>query len=105
MHETGIAERIVALALEHAREAGATRITDLHLEVGEDAGASEEAVTFHVEEAARGTLVEGAALHFLPATDERALRLVWVDVECPEDARGPTAPVAGPATVPEPSSA
>jgi hydrogenase nickel incorporation protein HypA/HybF len=85
MHETGVAERIVALALEHARQAGAARITDLHLEIGEDAGASEEAVAFHLEEAARGTIVEGAGLHFLPATDERALRLVWVDVEVPEE--------------------
>jgi Zn finger protein HypA/HybF involved in hydrogenase expression len=85
MHESGIAERIVALALEHAREAGATRITDLHLEIGDDAGATEEAVAFHLEEAAIGTMVEGAEIHFLPATDERALRLVWVDVECPED--------------------
>jgi Zn finger protein HypA/HybF involved in hydrogenase expression len=100
MHETGIAERIVALALEHARQAGAARITDLHLEIGEDAGASQEAVTFHVEEAARGTLVEGAALHYLPANDERALRLVWVDVECPQDALAPTVPAPGPAPVP-----
>jgi Zn finger protein HypA/HybF involved in hydrogenase expression len=95
MHETGIAERIVALVLEHAREAGASRITDLHLEIGEDAGASEEAVAFHLEEAARGTMAEGAALHFLPATDVRALRLVWIDVECPE---GP--PRSGPAELP-----
>lgn len=97
MHESGIAERIVALALEHARQAGATRITDLHLEIGDDAGATEEAVVFHLEEAARGTLVEGAALHFLPPTDEQALRLVWIDVEGPGDGVAPdAAPGAAP---------
>lgn len=85
MHESGIAERIVAVALERAREAGAARITDLHLEVGEEAGASREAVAFHVEEAARGTLVEGARIHFVEPTDARALRLLWIDVEDPED--------------------
>ncbi len=85
MHEQGIAERIVAVALERAREAGAARITDLHLEIGEDAGATREAVAFHVEVAANGTLVEGARLHFVEASDPRALRLVWIDVEDPED--------------------
>jgi hydrogenase nickel incorporation protein HypA/HybF len=85
MHESGIAERIVAVALERAREAGAARITDLHLEIGEDAGATREAVAFHLEVAAHGTLVEGARLHFVEATDPRALRLAWIDVEDPED--------------------
>ena len=36
-----------------------------------------------------GLRVKGESLDemlgFLAATDERALRLVWVDVECPED--------------------
>jgi len=85
MHEPGIAERIVAVALERAREVDAARITDLHLEIGEDSGATQEAVAFHVKEAARGTLVEGARLHFVEATDPRALRLVWIDVEDQED--------------------
>lgn len=85
MHESGIAERIIAVALERAREAGAARITDLHLEVGEDCGATPDAVAFHVEEAARGTMVEGARIHFVETSDPRALRLVWIDVEDPED--------------------
>jgi hydrogenase nickel incorporation protein HypA/HybF len=85
MHESGIAERIVAVALERARESGAARITDLHLEVGEEAGASPEAVAFHVEEASRGTMVEGARIHFVETSDPRALRLVWIDVEDPDD--------------------
>jgi len=81
MHESGIAERIIEVALDRAREAAAARITDLHLELGPDAGASEKAVTFHVEEAALGTIAEGARIHFMPTTDPRALRLVAIDVE------------------------
>ncbi len=81
MHESGIAERIIEIALDRARAAAAARVTDLHLELGPDAGASEEAVTFHVEEAAVGTIVEGARIHFMPTTDLRALRLVAIDVE------------------------
>jgi hypothetical protein len=45
-------------------------------------------VAFHLEEASRGTAVEGARIHFLPATDPRALRLVSIDVE---EAPEPTA--------------
>lgn len=81
MHESGIAERIIEVALGRAREAGAARVTDLYLELGPDAGASATAVTFHVEEAAIGTIAEGARIHFTPTTDPRALRLVSIDAE------------------------
>ncbi|MBP1705099.1 MAG: hypothetical protein H6Q36_838, partial [Chloroflexi bacterium] len=51
----------------------------------EECGATPDAVAFHVEEAARGTMVEGARIHFVETADPRALRLVWIDVEDPED--------------------
>jgi len=85
MHETGLAERIVEVALERAREVGAARVTDLHLELGPKAGFSAESVAFHLEEASRGTIVEGARVHFVPTTDPRALRLVSIDVEDPPE--------------------
>ena len=85
MHESGIAQRIIEVALDRALAAAATRITDLHLELGPDAGANPEAVTFHVEEAALGTIAEGARIHFAPTTDPRALRLVAIDIEPPPD--------------------
>lgn len=85
MHETGIAERIVEVALERAREVGAARVTDLHLELGPEAGCSAESVAFHLEEASRGTIAAGARLHFVPTSDPRALRLVSIDVEDPPD--------------------
>jgi len=88
MHDTGIAERIVEVAGERARQAGAVRVTDLNLELGPEAGYSAESVAFHLEEASRGTPVEGARIHFLPTTDPRALRLVSIDVE---EAPEPTA--------------
>jgi hydrogenase nickel incorporation protein HypA/HybF len=81
MHDTGIAERIVEIALQRARDAGAVRVTDLELELGTEAGFSAESVAFHLEEASRGTLVEGARVRFVPTTDPRALRLVSIDVE------------------------
>jgi hydrogenase nickel incorporation protein HypA/HybF len=81
MHDTGIAERIVEVAGERARTAGAIRVTDLNLELGPDAGFSAESVVFHLVEASRGTIVEGARIHFLPTTDPRALRLASIDVE------------------------
>ena len=81
MHESGIAQRIVEVALERAREAGAARVTALHVELGLKAGFSTESVTSRLEEAAQGTIVEGARIHFVPTTDPQALRLVSIDVE------------------------
>jgi hydrogenase nickel incorporation protein HypA/HybF len=85
MHEGGIAERIVEVALERAREAGAARVTDLHVELGPKAGFSAESAVFRLEEASRGTIVEGARIHFVPTADPRALRLVSIDVEDPPE--------------------
>jgi|APFre7841882630_1041343.scaffolds.fasta_scaffold376062_1 hydrogenase nickel incorporation protein HypA/HybF len=85
MHESGFAGRIVEVALERAREAGAARVTDLHVELGPKAGFAADSVAFHLEEASRGTIVEGARIHFLPTTDPRALRLVSIDVEDPPE--------------------
>ena len=81
MHDTGIAERIVEVAAARARAAGAVRVTDLNLELGPEAGFSQESVVFHLQEASAGTPVEGARINFLPTADARALRLVSIDVE------------------------
>ncbi len=82
MHEAGIAERILELVLARADEADATRVTAVELEAGEDAGVSREAVEFHWQAAARGTLAQDAVLRFLAVDDDpTAFRLVAIEAD------------------------
>ena len=92
MHEAGIVDRILDLAVDRARQAGATRVTAVHLEAGELAGVSEEALRFHWEQHAAGTPAEGAALHLVLLDAPVELRLVAIDVEHADDASEGTAP-------------
>jgi hydrogenase nickel incorporation protein HypA/HybF len=60
MHELGVAQRMVSLALESAQENHAQRITQFTIEMSQAADESEDALRFHLETLARGTLAEGA---------------------------------------------
>lgn len=62
MHEFSIAENMLDIVLQYARQNGATRVTDLHVIIGDLA--STEALGFHWQTVSRGTLAEGAQLHF-----------------------------------------
>ena len=80
MHEAGIARRILEVALERAAAAGATRITDVHLEIGVDSDVAPEAVEHYWPELSRATPAEGSRLVFRPAVEPRAFRIVAIDV-------------------------
>ena len=62
MHELSIATSLVGAADEAARAAGATRVTALHLRLGDLSGVVRGALDFAYEVAAEGTLLEGSAL-------------------------------------------
>src|SRR5574341_1863852 len=62
MHELTIAENMCRIALSHASQQGADRITDLYVTVGD--AASVEALEFHWGLVSKGTPAEGARLHF-----------------------------------------
>lgn len=83
MHEAGIADRILDIVVARATDAGALRITAIHLEAGVLAGVSEEALRFHWEQHAAGTPAEGAVLHLVQTDEPTDLRLVAIDVEGP----------------------
>jgi hydrogenase nickel incorporation protein HypA/HybF len=64
MHELSITESILEIALRHARAQNATRITDLHLAIGEWSSIVGESVQFYWDALTPGTIAEGSILHF-----------------------------------------
>lgn len=63
MHELGIAQDTLDLALSAAQRQGATRITRLNLEVGLLSGVVPEALQFALETIIAGTIAEQAVVH------------------------------------------
>jgi hydrogenase nickel incorporation protein HypA/HybF len=61
MHEMSVTQAMLDLALEHAK---GQRITDIYLQVGRISGIVPESVEFYFEYLSRGTVAEGATLHF-----------------------------------------
>lgn len=70
MHELGITQNILQIALHHANKAGATRIKSLNLVIGELASIVDDSVQFYWGMIAKDTIAENAALNFkrTPAT-------------------------------------
>jgi hydrogenase nickel incorporation protein HypA/HybF len=81
MHEAGVADRILEAVLARAAAAGARRVTLVEIEAGDACGVSAEALAFHWEEHARGTIAEGAVLEVHEVPEPMAFRLVGIDIE------------------------
>jgi len=64
MHELGVTQRLLDLAIEHVADADGARVTDLHIAIGDLSTFCEDAVAFCWEHLARGTACDGAQLHF-----------------------------------------
>lgn len=74
MHELSLAEGLIEHVERATRDAGAARVTALHLRIGALSGVDADALRFGFDVAARGTLLEGATLD---------LTLVPVVIYCP----------------------
>ena len=61
MHEASITQAMLDMALEYAQ---GQRITDIYLQVGQMSLVVPECVEFYFEFLSKGTLAEGAKLHF-----------------------------------------
>jgi hydrogenase nickel incorporation protein HypA/HybF len=72
MHELSVTQNILEIALRHGLQAEASRITDLHLVIGQLSTVVDDSVQFYWDMIAKGTLAEGAQLHFkrIPAQME-----------------------------------
>jgi len=64
MHELFATQAILKKALQKASDENARRITDLHLVVGELSTYVDDSVQFYWDEISKGTIAEGATLHF-----------------------------------------
>ncbi len=64
MHELAVTESILQIATRHAQEAGASRITNLYLVIGQFSSIIDDSVQFFWDIISEGTLAEGAQLHF-----------------------------------------
>lgn len=64
MHELSITESILEIATRHAKEAGAKRVTDLHIVMGRLSSIVDDSVQFYWDIVANDTIAQGATLHF-----------------------------------------
>lgn len=64
MHELPATQSILEIALRHAEKAGAKRITDIHVTIGELATLVDDSIQFYWDMIAEGTPARGANLHF-----------------------------------------
>jgi hydrogenase nickel incorporation protein HypA/HybF len=70
MHELSVTESILEISLRHAKHANANRITNLYLVIGQLASIVDDSVQFYWDIISKGTIADGATLHFrrIPAT-------------------------------------
>lgn len=64
MHELPVTESILNISLRHAEKAGAHRIYNIHLVIGQLASIVDDSVQFYWEILSKGTPAEGAILTF-----------------------------------------
>jgi len=64
MHELGVTQNLLNLALRHAQQANAIRIKELNLVIGELSSVLDDSVQFYWDMVAEGTIAEGATLNF-----------------------------------------
>lgn len=90
MHELAITESVLRIATEHAKAAGASRITDIHLVIGQLSSFVDDSIQFYWDIISSGTPAEGATLHFRRVTAEleclecgRRYQIAQEELACP----------------------
>jgi hydrogenase nickel incorporation protein HypA/HybF len=81
MHELGITQRLLEVVLDRAGAAGASRITDVYLEIGEASDVASDALAWYWPQVSRATPAEGARLVIDHSDDPSAFHVVAIDVD------------------------
>ena len=70
MHELAITESLLEITLKHAEAAGAKKVKQLNIVIGQMSSVIDESVQFYWDFVAKDTIAEGAILKFerIPAT-------------------------------------
>jgi hydrogenase nickel incorporation protein HypA/HybF len=64
MHELAVTESLLEIALRHAGQQNARRITDLYLVIGQWSSIVDDSIQFYWDIISDGTIAKGATLHF-----------------------------------------
>lgn len=64
MHELSITENILAIAIKHAKESSADRVTAINLVIGQLSSIVNDSVQFYWDMINENTICEGSILHF-----------------------------------------
>jgi hydrogenase nickel incorporation protein HypA/HybF len=64
MHELAVTQSILEIVEKHAKAAGASQVTDIHLTIGDLSSIVDDSVQFYWEIITAGTLCEHTRLHF-----------------------------------------
>ena len=77
MHELAVTESMLKIAVQHAVQANAVRVTSLQLVIGQLSSIVDDSVQFYWDMISAGTICEGAQLHF----ERRPARLKCLDCD------------------------
>ncbi|MDD5218732.1 MAG: hydrogenase maturation nickel metallochaperone HypA [Candidatus Omnitrophica bacterium] len=80
MHELHVVTDLFQDLLNHARDNQVTKITQVHLTMGDFTEINEDILRYFFESHSRGTPLEGAVLH-IQKSPTRELRLLSFDCE------------------------
>lgn len=64
MHELSVTESILEIALRHAQNAGAKKVVNLYLVIGQLSSIIDDSVQFYWDFVSKDTPAQGARLHF-----------------------------------------
>jgi hydrogenase nickel incorporation protein HypA/HybF len=64
MHELSVTENILEIALRHAKQANASRVTDVYITVGRLSSIVDDSVQFYWDIVGEDSICKGATLHF-----------------------------------------